>query len=393
MLQKHVLANAKSRRITRWAFFVIIFFVLSQVIWWIIFQHNYVRRVTNMTLETWQREANLINMLAEREQTAALSQFPYLQRQSGEVIVDDLAIADFRARQQGYLRMFAFEGPFFVVVILSGLYIIYQNLRAERELKARQQNFLNAISHEFKTPLSSLKLLLETALYRTLDTTLDPAKTRRYLTKMQGELARLETTSEQVLAAARLERPNISGALIPTDLARTVRDIIARLQPGLEARGGQLSLEADSLEATENTPLMVRLDEAALSLVLSNLFDNAIKYTPADNKPITVRLRSAKHHATIEVEDSGIGIRDGDHSRIFDKFYRVGNELTRQSKGIGLGLYLVKTTVEAMNGWVRCEPLRQGTRFAIMLPKYIAEDVTAPSGVEVAGQAAQIPPA
>ncbi|MEM7739036.1 MAG: ATP-binding protein, partial [Deinococcota bacterium] len=75
-----------------------------------------------------------------------------------------------------------------------------------------------------------------------------------------------------------------------------------------------------------------------------------------------------------------------------------GNELTRQSKGIGLGLYLVKTTVEAMNGWVRCEPLRQGTRFAIMLPKYIAEDVTAedviaPSGVEVAGQAAQIPPA
>ncbi|MEM7734513.1 MAG: hypothetical protein AAF267_01875, partial [Deinococcota bacterium] len=112
MLQKHVLTSANSRRLTRWAFFVIIFFVLSQVIWWIVFQHNYVRRVTNMTLETWQREANLINMLAEEQQTSALSQFPYLKRQSGEVIVDDLATADFRAQQQGYLRMFAFEGPF-----------------------------------------------------------------------------------------------------------------------------------------------------------------------------------------------------------------------------------------------------------------------------------------
>jgi signal transduction histidine kinase len=398
MLQKHVLTSAKSRRITRWAFFVIIFFVLSQVVWWIVFQHNYVRRVTNMTLETWQREADLINMLAGDQQTAALSQFPYLRRetspsQAGEVVIDDLAVDAFRAQQQGYLRMFAFEGPFFVLVVLSGLYIIYQNLRAERELKARQQNFLNAISHEFKTPLSSLKLLLETALYRALDPTLDPAKTRRYLTKMQGELARLETTSEQVLAAARLERPDISGELVPTDLARTVRDIMARLQPGLEARGGQLSLETDTLETNRDGPLLVRLDEAALSLVLSNLLDNAIKYTPADHKPITVRVRAAKHHATIEVEDSGIGIEGGDHGRIFDKFYRVGNELTRQSKGIGLGLYLVKTTVEAMNGWVRCEPLRQGTRFAVMLPKYIAEDVTVPSGVEVAGQAARVPPA
>jgi signal transduction histidine kinase len=78
----------------------------------------------------------------------------------------------------------------------------------------------------------------------------------------------------------------------------------------------------------------------------------------------------------LEVDDAGIGITESECGRIFDKFYRVGNEMTRQSKGIGLGLYLVQTTVEAMNGWVRCMPLDKGSRFAVMLPKHISQHAT-----------------
>lgn len=372
MLKESVLNVSRLRRATQVAFVVIIVFVLSQVVWWIVFQHNYIERMTELTLNAWQRDAAFVANLAAADQQAALEQFPYLRLDNGQVSVDAAAAQAFRDEQQGYLRMFAFEGPFFVLVVLSGLFIIHRNLQAERDLKARQQNFLNAISHEFKTPLSSLKLLLETALYRALDPTFDQAKTRKYLTRMQGELARLETTSEQVLAAARLERPDIAKSLAPMDFQETVTTIVNRLKPGLEARGARLSLELTS------HPLSVPLDEAALSLVLSNLLDNAIKYSPGDIKPITVRVRAEKHHAVLEVDDAGIGISEGECGRIFDKFYRVGNELTRQSQGIGLGLYLVQTTVEAMNGWVRCMPLATGSRFAVMLPKHIQHAARAP---------------
>jgi signal transduction histidine kinase len=370
MLKKGVLNVSKLRRATQVAFVVIIVFVLSQVVWWIVFQHNYVQRTTDMTLNAWARDAVFVAGLAAEDQREALEQFPYLQLENGQVSVDPAAAQAFRNEQQGYLRMFAFEGPFFVLVVLSGLFIIHRNLQAERELKARQQNFLNAISHEFKTPLSSLKLLLETALYRALDPTFDPEKTRKYLTRMQGELARLETTSEQVLAAARLERPDIAKSLAPMDFAETVTTIVNRLKPGLEARGAKVTLEPFS------QPLAVPLDEAALSLVISNLLDNAVKYSPSEVKPITVRVRAEKHHAVLEVDDMGIGITEGECGRIFDKFYRVGNEMTRQSKGIGLGLYLVQTTVEAMNGWVRCMPLSKGSRFSVMLPKHITQHAT-----------------
>ena len=370
MLKKGVLNVSKLRRATQVAFVVIIVFVLSQVVWWIVFQHNYVQRTTDMTLNAWSRDAVFVAGLAAEDQREALEQFPYLQLENGQVSVDPAAAQAFRNEQQGHLRMFAFEGPFFVLVVLSGLFIIHRNLQAERELKARQQNFLNAISHEFKTPLSSLKLLLETALYRALDPTFDPEKTRKYLTRMQGELARLETTSEQVLAAARLERPDIAKSLAPMDFAETVTTIVNRLKPGLEARGAKVTLEPFS------QPLTVPLDEAALSLVISNLLDNAVKYSPSEVKPITVRVRAEKHHAVLEVDDMGIGITEGECGRIFDKFYRVGNEMTRQSKGIGLGLYLVQTTVEAMNGWVRCMPLSKGSRFSVMLPKHITQHAT-----------------
>ena len=367
MLEKGVLNVSKLRRATQVAFVVIIVFVLSQVVWWIVFQHNYVQRTTNMTLDAWQRDAAFVAGLAAEDKQKALEQFPHLRFENGHVSVDPDAAQAFRDEHQGYLRMFAFEGPFFVLVVLSGLFIIHRNLQAERELKARQKNFLNAISHEFKTPLSSLKLLLETALYRALDPTFNPEKTRKYLTRMQGELARLETTSEQVLAAARLERPDIAKSLAPMDFAETVATIVNRLKPGLEARGASVVLEPYA------QPLPVPLDEAALSLVISNLLDNAIKYSPDAVKPITVRVRAEKHHAVLEVDDAGIGITEGECGRIFDKFYRLGNEMTRQSKGIGLGLYLVQTTVEAMNGWVRCMPLAKGSRFSVMLPKHISQ--------------------
>lgn len=356
-----------SQRATRLAFVVIVLFLLAQVAWWIIFQQRYIARVTGETVVSWQRDAATATQLYAARPGAAVragleADYPHLRFGGGRFAVDPADLQRFRAEQTGYLRMFAFEGPFYALVILAGLYVIGLSLRAERDLKQRQQNFLNAVSHEFRTPLSTLRLLVETALYRPLSAD----KGRDYLNRMEREVGRLEGMSEQILAAARLEHaPTV--ALAPADLNAAVRGAVEGLRGALEARGARLTVSY--------TPdaLPVSLDEAAFGIVLGNLLDNAVKYSPGEKK-ISVRLEAERHLAVVHVEDAGVGLWAGDKVRIFTPFYRVGDELTRAAPGVGLGLHLVRSMTEAMNGWVRVEtPLEpatgRGTRFSVVLPR------------------------
>ncbi|HEX7021388.1 MAG TPA: HAMP domain-containing sensor histidine kinase [Trueperaceae bacterium] len=355
---------------TRIAFGVVIAFVLAQVLWWIIFQYHYIQGVTADTLAAWQQQATLAsNLLARAPTDTGLidelhAAHPNLVLQGERFVPDPEAVQAFTRRQRGYIRMVAFEGPFFVLVVLSGLMIIAASLRTERGLKRRQQNFLSAITHEFRTPIGTLRLLIETALYRKPD----PEKTRSYLQRMERELARLEATSEQVLASARLEQAESPPALEPVDLAGVVGKLLGELRPGLEARGARLMVELGT------QPLPVSLDPSAFGIVLSNLLDNAVKYSEGPEKPVRVRLEAADHLVLLHVEDEGAGVAETEIRHLFDRFYRVGSEMTRESTGVGLGLYLVKSITEAMNGWVRCESLERGTRFSVVLPRRVQSE-------------------
>lgn len=351
---------------------MIVAFLLAQVTWWIVFQERYIARVTRETISAWQRDAATANMLySARPDAAVRSQlvetYPHLRLDRGRFEVDPAELQRFRAEQNGHLRMFAFEGPFYALVILAGLYVIAASLRAERELKRRQQNFLSAVSHEFKTPISTLRLLIETALYRPLK----PEKQRDYLTRMDREVSRLAAMSEQVLASARLEHaaPTLQ-TLTPTDLGDAVQEAVERERSGLEARGARLELQGTA------DALPVSLDVSAFGIVLSNLLDNAVKYSPGPEKTVRVRLEGKRHLALVHVEDDGVGLAEAEKAHVFSPFYRVGDELTRAAPGVGLGLYLVRSITEAMNGWVRCDaPLDpqtgRGSRFSVVLPKRV----------------------
>ncbi len=362
-----------SRTTTRIAFGVIIVFVLAQVLWWIIFQARLINSNTEETLSHWQRDASTANSLLllapgnENLIRQLQESYPQLLFDNQQFVVDNRAVIELEQQQRGYIRMFAFEGPFFVLVVLFGLYIIALSLRTERELKRRQQNFLSAISHEFRTPIGTLRLLIETALYRSLS----PEKQRDYLQRMDRELTRLETTSEQVLASARLEQTGTSPQLTATELNREVREIVQRSKPGLEARGVSLLVDY----SPESLP--VSLEPSAFNIVINNLLDNAVKYSPEDNKPIRLHLETRGHLVMLHVEDQGVGISESEAKNIFDKFYRVGSEMTRDSTGVGLGLYLVKSITEAMNGWVKYEALDKeqgrGSRFTVILPRRLEQ--------------------
>jgi signal transduction histidine kinase len=170
----------------------------------------------------------------------------------------------------------------------------------------------------------------------------------------------LQHTSERVLATARLERET-TPQLQSLDLGQLVQQALARQGSHLKKRGAVLE--------THLAPqLLVRLNPEALEIVLFNLLDNAIQYTPTSQKPIVIALFASRGRAVLTLEDRGVGISSKETKYVFDQFYRVGSEFTRTSKGLGLGLYLVKALTERMNGQVRLESLPVGTRFVLSFP-------------------------
>ena len=356
----------RSRLQIRAAFVVIIVFLIAQVVWWVAFQRGYINRTVEQTTVSWQREARMANLALENVKPEAraglLAQLrvdaEHLKLETNPVTVNSAALEAYSHRQERYLRMFAFELPFFLIVMLSGLYVIWLSIRSDTELKRRQQNFLMAATHEFRTPISTLTLLVETALYRELPR----EKQLEVLNRMNTEVGRLQDVSERVLATARLEQGLSVSTLEVQDLNRVVTRIVDGQREKLERVGARFTLEM------HNAPLPVKLDEAAFSIVLTNLLENAVKYTPEAIKPVTIKLQARGSLADLSVIDCGVGLEPHEVAHVFDQFYRVGNELTRTAKGLGLGLYLVRGISELLGGRVRCEPLEQGTQFTVTLP-------------------------
>lgn len=372
---------------TRLAFTVIVVFVVAQVAWWIVMQGRLAGELRDTTLAGWEREALAASALLARDAEAVdtlLQGAPYLRRDGDAVAVDPAARAAVERRAASTRRMLAFEGPFFALVTIGLLLVIAGSLRTERELKRRQANFLSAVTHEFKTPISTLRLLVQTLRLRTLGA----ERQQDYLRRMEGELDRLDRTSEQVLASARLEQATEPPALAGADLNHVVQGVIGRLRPGLEVRGAELRVRYSP------DPLPVALDVDAFGVALSNLLDNAVKYTPGDVKPITVTLERDGDLIAVHVDDAGVGIAPAERTRVFERFYRTGDEMTRESAGVGLGLALVKSSVEAMRGWVRVgdAPGGRGTRFSVVLPRRVSLDgptpAASPATPDVGGSAA-----
>jgi two-component system, OmpR family, sensor histidine kinase SenX3 len=376
-------------RATHVAFAVIVAIVLAQVIWWVVFQDRTVREAADATRAAWARDVVTAGELLARDATALpalLGRYPHLRLADAATPTLEIDPAARRAldeRGARSRRMLVFEVSFFAVATFMLLVFIASSLRTERELKRKEQNFLGAVTHEFKTPISTLRLLVQTARLRTL-----PAeKQQDYLRRMEAEIDRLERTSEQVLATARLEQAGEPPPLAAAELNHVVQGLIGRLRPGLEVRGADLEVRY----APE--PLPVSVDVEALALVLSNLLDNAVKYTPGARKPVAVTLERDGDLVSLHVDDRGVGLAPADRERVFDRFYRTGDEMTRQAPGVGLGLHLVKTVTEAMRGWVKVTdgPGGHGTRFTVVLPRRVGAAVdgfAAAAGLPSDGRAA-----
>lgn len=224
--------------------------------------------------------------------------------------------------------MIAGEGVVFGLLLLAGIHLTQRSFKKEYTLSRQQRNFLLAVTHEFKSPLAAIKLSLQTLQKHQLD----KEQQTKILNRAIMETNRIDTLVENALAAARYEDKSFHLNKEQVNLSELVEEAIA-MRHGINQKG--LKLDGDVQPG-----IFIHGDSLALQSAVLNLIDNAEKYSP-ENGTIRVQLKERDKHVILSVSDNGPGIPAHERKKIFEKFYRVGNEETRAAKGTGLGLYIV----------------------------------------------------
>lgn len=249
--------------------------------------------------------------------------------------------------------MFIGEGLFFFVIFIGGAIKLKQALKREKKLHQQQHNFMLSVTHELKSPLASIKLYIQTILKRELDR----EQQQQFLKNSLKDIERLDDLVENVLIATKLESQKVQFQKERFNFSNVVTRISERLQV--------YSCTTQSIKLNVEPDIYINGDHFALSSMITNLLENAIKYSPPCEQ-VAVKLYEDKGSIVLSVADFGIGVDDEEKKRIFSKFYRVGSEETRKTKGTGLGLYIVKTVVDRHYGQIRVKDNKpSGTIFEI----------------------------
>ena len=249
-------------------------------------------------------------------------------------------------------RMVVSEGLFFVACLAFGLYAINRSAARELSMSRQRRNFLLSITHELKSPIAALRLVLDTIAKRDLQR----EQLSRLSTDGIKEAARLQQLVEDLLLAARLE-DGWQPLPEPLDVRSVVEEVATRLRTRFPQADLRLHLPAQ-------LPV-VQADRPGFTAVVQNLLENAIKYSP-EGSPVTVSAEGVGQRLRLRVSDEGAGIPDSEKVAVFDKFYRIGNEDTRHTTGTGLGLYIVQQVVQAHGGSIRvADHQPRGTVFEV----------------------------
>jgi len=264
----------------------------------------------------------------------------------GELIVDLLEAEPERiARQIGKLRnwYFSIMAVVFGVVTL-GLASLWQNTRAQIKLSQKKDDFISAVSHELRTPLTSIRMYAEMLENNWV---WSDEKIRQYYRNMRQESERLSRLIENVLDFSRIQRGRKRYTFRMGDINTSVRNVVETMRPYAAQSGFEIRCEFAEIGP-------VPFDADAVTQIVVNLLDNAIKYArAAEDKTITVRTYCRDGYVFIEVEDHGPGVPHRQRSKVFEEFYRIGSEARRETTGTGLGLALVKKFAEAHHGFVQ----------------------------------------
>ncbi len=252
-----------------------------------------------------------------------------------------------------------FFGVLLLAMVIAG--VVLNTIFLVREIRRNAQHdaFINAVTHELKTPVASIRLYLETLLTRDIDA----IKRKEFYRTMLEDSDRLMATIEQVLRTGRVGPATRLVNSAPVDFNKLVSECVARTR-------SFHNLDPDRLKYEEGPPVVVDGDYEELRAAISNLIDNAVKYSGQDVKVSAEIAKIDGKNVALRVKDQGVGIPKAELKRIFKRFYRVPGPGTARLQGTGLGLYIVRSVAKRHGGraWAESEGPAHGSTFVFQLP-------------------------
>ena len=248
-------------------------------------------------------------------------------------------------------NIWLYQSILLLVLVASGIYGVYYSIDSIYQLNKRQNNFLLSVTHEFKTPIAAIRLMLQTSK----NPKVKEEKKAELIENSIQNTFRLEELAENMLVSMQIENDKYQYALSKIDLSEMLNQVIDNQSIKGEITG------------TIEPSLTLTGDGFIMRMVANNLIENAFKYS--DNQPIEVNLYMQGTRKVLEVKDIGVGIAKEDYKKIYKKFFRVQDEETRTTKGTGLGLFIVKQAVERHRGKVAVMANKpRGSVFKVELP-------------------------
>jgi two-component system phosphate regulon sensor histidine kinase PhoR len=353
---------------TQIGFLILLLTCSAQLAYWMADEWRYTQTVREHRRAAYDEEARSAAALLKAgvpwSQIAAAK--PAIEiAADGTPRVSASALAQLDADRFHRLNRYAWEGTFFLVVLVGAMGVVYTALREEHALRRQQEEFLAAASHELKSPLASLRLSAETLAMR------DPAAPRRaeLVQRLLSDLGRLDQMIANVLDASRLSRVHVRSSREHVDLAPIVASVADELRPLADDSGVTIRTDLGS-------GLTIDADREAVRTIARNLIHNSIKATRENAGTVTVRGSHDAHGVTVQVEDTGIGFAPSEARGLFQKFHRLEGNGHAGIPGTGLGLYLVRRCAELDGATVSAssEGPGKGARFAVRWPASAEED-------------------
>ena len=288
------------------AYWFLLAYIIAALLWWLI------------SLENQNQEMAVlkINQLASRVDRQA---FPSEYQK---------ALNSIEFERQRDTTKYLSEGITFLALILIGAVFVYRAVRQQLKLQQQQQNFMMAITHELKTPIAVAKLNLETLQKHQLD----EVKKQKLIQMTLQETTRLNNLASNILVSSQLEGGRYRAAKEELDFSDLLKNCMQDFTHRFPDRHWQQEIEPE---------VDLVGDPLLLEILVNNLLENAIKYSPRDGI-IGCKLKQVQDRIFFSVTDQGAGIPENEKKKVFHKFYRIGSEQTRTTQGTGLGLYLCK---------------------------------------------------
>lgn len=311
----------------RWLSIVVVVYMLAALTWWTVLLH---RGQTALS----QAKEKILQLQYDR--VYGVKDFDIAQLSE---------LQDIQAERTSFHYMIHGEALVFAIALILGIFYLYRLYKKELSVASQQKNFLLSITHELNSPLTSIKLVFETLKRRVLGT----EQVQTLSSNGLEETNRLESLVDKLLFGAKLES-SYSFHMEESDLNRFLDGIVSRYQQ--QFTNYTFTLDTD-------TSITRAIDKEAITIMINNLIENAIKYSPQHTE-ININLTENNGKALISVVDQGVGVDKRDMPFIFDQFYRSGSEETRTTKGTGIGLYISQQIAKAHNSKLNVKAGKNG---------------------------------